>query len=80
MPIRKYEFINGEDLRRLRNLKGLKQLAVANKLGISRQAYSKLECNKNVSIAKSLQILSALNSTAEDLEKIINFHSSSNIN
>jgi len=75
MPLRKYEPINGEELRRLRNLKGLKQLTVANSLGITRQAYSKIERSKNVNTQKVPKILDALNCTIDDLEKIINFHS-----
>jgi transcriptional regulator with XRE-family HTH domain len=75
MPLSKYKSINGEDLRRLRNLKGLKQSSVVTKLGISRQAYSKTERSQNVSIQKAYQILTALNCTVEDFEKIINFNS-----
>ena len=41
--------IPGEMLRRLRSSKGVKQSVLAKKMGITQQAYSKLESAKNIS-------------------------------
>jgi transcriptional regulator with XRE-family HTH domain len=69
----KYEFVSGEELRKLRTLKGLKQETVAIKLGISRQAYSKTERCNNVNIQKAVEILAVFNCTLNDLENLRTF-------
>jgi transcriptional regulator with XRE-family HTH domain len=78
MPLRKQESLNGEELRRLRNLKGMKQATVANALGISHQAYSKIERCKKVGTKKVTEVLAALNCTIDDLEKMKSYPPSIN--
>jgi|GEM_PF-5685859 transcriptional regulator with XRE-family HTH domain len=68
--LHKYESVSGEELRRLRNLKGFKQETVAIKLGISRQAYSKTELRHNVNIQRAIQVLAILDCTLNDLENL----------
>jgi transcriptional regulator with XRE-family HTH domain len=76
MTIRNHESINGESIRRLRTVVGIKQEVVADKLGVTRQAYSKIERSSNVNMQRVIIILAALNCTIDDLEKIISFTSS----
>jgi len=63
--------INGETLRRLRNLKGLKQKEAAKKLGISQSAYSRLEKSEWLQGEQLQSILKALECTTADLEKVL---------
>lgn len=65
--------VSGETIRMLRTLKGMKQTEAAKKLGISQQAYSKMELNNIVSESKLVKILRAFNSSLQDLEHIIKF-------
>jgi len=60
----------GQTLRLLRTLKGIKQTALAKKLGISQQAYSKLENSKHLREERLRVILTAMNCTPEDIELI----------
>lgn len=61
--------INGQTLRHLRTLKGLKQKEAAHKLGISQQAYSKLEQSAWLQGEKLHRILKALDCGKGDIEK-----------
>lgn len=59
---------NGETLRLLRTWKKLKQQSIADKLGITQQAYSKLENKKAIRKEKVKEILEALNCSEADLK------------
>jgi len=61
--------INGQTLRRLRLLKGLKQKEAAKKLGISQSAYSRLEQSVWLQGERFQTILKALECTTADVEK-----------
>ena len=63
--------INGETLRRLRNLKGFTQTEAAKKLGISQTAYSRLEKSEWLQGEKLQSVLKALECTTTDLEKVL---------
>ena len=63
--------ISGEIIRILRILKGIKQTEAAGKLGITQQAYSKIELNVVISSAKVAEILQAFNCNWKDLENIM---------
>ena len=63
--------INGETLRRLRTLKGLKQKEAAKRIGISPSAYSRLEKNEWLQGEKLQTILKALECTTADVEKVL---------
>lgn len=62
--------ISGAHIRLIRHLKGFKQTEAAKKLGITQQAYSKLECCKKLTETKALKVISALNFTIEELDKV----------
>jgi transcriptional regulator with XRE-family HTH domain len=62
--------VTGEIIRVLRNLRGVKQQTLAGKLGISQQAYSKIEKSNCVESFRAESILKLLDSTSEDLETI----------
>ena len=63
--------VSGEIIRRLRLMMGVKQTAAAEKLGITQQAYSKLEKRKKVSDERLQSVLKALNCGQTELEEII---------
>ncbi|MEO8768475.1 MAG: helix-turn-helix transcriptional regulator [Ferruginibacter sp.] len=63
----------GAYIRVLRHLKGYKQTDAAKKLGISQQAYSKIECRERISDAKIALLIAAFNITIEELDRIQNF-------
>lgn len=63
--------ISGETLRILRQLKGMKQEVVAQKLGISQPAYCKLEKSDCINNGKLLQIINVLDYSQDEFEKII---------
>ena len=63
--------VTGDNIRRLRVLKGLKQLDAGKKLGIGQQAYSKIECSPEISQSKARRILNAFESNEEELGFII---------
>jgi len=65
--------VTGDNIRRLRILKGLKKFDAGKKLGICQQAYSKIECSLEISQSKAMKILNAFESTAEELKFIIKF-------
>jgi len=58
------------NIRLLRQLKGIKQTDVAKRLGITQQAYSKLESCKRLKEKKIKQILTVMGSSMEELNKI----------
>jgi transcriptional regulator with XRE-family HTH domain len=64
--------ISGELVRRLRNSKGVKQSVVAKRMNISQQAFSKLESAENISMAKLLLVIAALESSLPEFEIIKN--------
>lgn len=61
---------DGETLRLLRTIKGMKQEFLARKLGISQPAYSKLEKCAYIKDKKLQEVLRALGCTAEDLDRV----------
>ncbi len=73
MPNNSLPLVTGDDIRRLRNMKGLKQNDAGKKLGIGQQAYSKIECSTDISELKLLQILAAFESSREELDIIKKF-------
>ena len=60
--------ITGKTLRLLRTLKGIKQASLARKLGISQQAYSKIEKCNHLGTERLQTILIAMDCTMQDLE------------
>lgn len=66
--------VTGDIIRRLRQLKGIKQITAAERLGVTQQAYSKLECAGAVSMAKIPAILQALDSRFSELEQLSKFY------
>lgn len=60
----------GECIRSLRLLRGLNQKGMAHKLGISQQAYSKIERCHYIDREKLHRILSAMNCSNADLDII----------
>ncbi len=60
--------ITGEIIRLVRIWKKLKQKTVANKLGISQPAYSKLEKCKHINQQRLDKLLNILNCSERDLE------------
>lgn len=62
-----------DDIRRLRQLKGIKQANLAKIFGLSQQAYSKIEQSLTVSPKKIAQIIAAFNCSNEDIETIKKF-------
>jgi transcriptional regulator with XRE-family HTH domain len=61
----------GDQLRKLRQIKGIKQEDLAKRLGIKQQRYSVLENSKKVSEEKQRLILQALNYSSEEANKIV---------
>ncbi|MFM9908546.1 MAG: helix-turn-helix domain-containing protein [Chitinophagaceae bacterium] len=57
-------------IKHLRIAKDLKQATVAHRLGISQQAYSKLENCKEVGILRLSKILKAMDSNEEELNDV----------
>jgi transcriptional regulator with XRE-family HTH domain len=60
--------ITGETIRLIRNWKKLKQKTVADKLGISQPAYSKLEKHNHINPERLQKLLVVFNCTDSDLE------------
>ena len=56
----------GETLRQLRTLKGVKQIHIAKELGISQQAYSKIEKRDSIEEDKMRKLLTILGIGEED--------------
>ena len=63
---------SGELLKKLRMIKGFNQSGIAKKLGVSQQAYSKLEKTNSISEKKLADILKALDCSETELETITN--------
>lgn len=66
---------SGLSIKRLRVFREIKQETVAKRLGISQQAYSKLENHALISDERLAEILKALNSSSKELETIMNLYS-----
>jgi len=66
---------SGKTIRALRKLKGVSQQKVAMKLGITQQAYSKLETHEWIDNEKLENILTALESNGKELEAIKKIYS-----
>jgi transcriptional regulator with XRE-family HTH domain len=60
--------ITGQTLRKLRLLKEVKQTTLAKKLGISQQAYSKLEKSSHIDAQKLVVLLDLLQCSREELK------------
>jgi transcriptional regulator with XRE-family HTH domain len=65
---------SGVCLKRLRAFREIKQETVAKRLGISQQAYSKLENCEHIAHDRLNEILRAMGSTIKDLEKIVRLY------
>lgn len=59
----------GETLRQLRTLKGVKQIHIAKELGISQQAYSKIEKRDSIDEVKMRKLLTILGIGEEDVNE-----------
>lgn len=68
----------GEELRLLRLLKGLKQQFIASKMGISQQAYSKLEKKNSIKVSQMEKALRCMNCCQEDVDALNRIHNISN--
>ncbi|HSU28155.1 MAG TPA: helix-turn-helix transcriptional regulator [Chitinophagaceae bacterium] len=64
--------ISGEQLQKLRIIKGLKQVAMAELLDISQQAYSKIERSCRIEGTRLRRLLKLIEYTDEDIEKAMN--------
>ncbi len=73
MPNNNLPFATGDNIRRLRILKGFKQFEAGKKLGIGQQAYSKIECSNGITESRAMKILKAFESSREELDFIIKF-------
>jgi transcriptional regulator with XRE-family HTH domain len=62
--------LTGDFLRQLRTLRGIKQTVIAKKLGISQQAYSKLEKCKEIDKNREDNLLMILQCNKEDVEDL----------
>ena len=62
--------IPGEGIRKMRHYKGFKQQYAGEKIGISQQAYSKLEKSNDVKPYKINQAIRAFGCSNEDFEKL----------
>lgn len=71
MEKKTFQHVSGENIRSLRLLKRFKQSLAAKKLGITQQAYSKLEASAAVSESKIIEILTAFDSNEKELEMMI---------
>ena len=69
---------SGEVLKKLRLLKGLNQNGVAKKLGITQQAYSKIENNGSMDEKKFLQIIKSIDCSDRELEIVRSYSSPRN--
>ncbi len=72
MSTNNHPLITGEVIQ-LRVLKGIKQITAAKKLGITQQAYSKIELSGVISPDKISILLFALNCNPQDVQKILAF-------
>jgi transcriptional regulator with XRE-family HTH domain len=70
--------LTGEELRLLRLIKGLKQQFIASKMGISQQAYSKLEKKNSINASQAEKILHCMNCRQEDVDALDKIHTISN--
>jgi transcriptional regulator with XRE-family HTH domain len=66
---------SGLCIKRLRMFKEIKQETVAKRLGITQQAYSKLENLDIISGNRLIEILDALNSSLKELEAVNKLYS-----
>lgn len=63
---------NGDYLKKIRLLKGLNQTGIAKKLGITQQAYSKMENHGNIDEKKFTEIIKIIGCAERELEIIRN--------
>ena len=63
----------GEYLKKIRLLKGLNQSGVAKKIGITQQAYSKLETHTSIDEKKFMEIIKAMECSEMELELVKNY-------
>jgi transcriptional regulator with XRE-family HTH domain len=70
MNTKNFPLVSGETIRRLRQLKGIKQAVAAKRLGITQQAYSKIESCKILSENKLKAVLNIFEITPGDIENI----------
>jgi transcriptional regulator with XRE-family HTH domain len=66
--------INPESLKKFRQLKGVKQEAIAKKLCISQQAYAKMENSKRINKEKLEELLQAMDCCKKDWEHFLSFY------
>lgn len=66
---------SGETLKMIRLLKGLNQNGIAKKLGITQQAYSKIENNGSMNEKKFMQIVKSIDCTERELEIVRSYSS-----
>ncbi len=64
---------SGETLKHLRLLKDLSQKGIANKLGISQPAYSKIEKKKNINDKQLKRILLIMHCDSRDIDLVEKF-------
>ena len=65
--------IHTGSLKKFRQLNGLKQKSVAKNLGVTQQAYAKLENAENITGERLPHLLKAMNSTLKDWNRFIKF-------
>jgi transcriptional regulator with XRE-family HTH domain len=63
----------GTWIKRLRITKQLKQTTIANRMGITQQAYSKIENAEWITKGKLPRVLDALDSDFDELQRVANF-------
>jgi len=65
--------LSGDLLKKLRMIKGLNQSGIAKKMGVTQQAYSKLEKSRHINDQKFKIIIKALQCSDKDIEWIKNY-------
>jgi transcriptional regulator with XRE-family HTH domain len=73
IPTIKLTMYNGEFLKKIRLLKGFNQNGIAKKMGISQQAYSKIEKNGAIDERKFRHIINAIGCSDKELEIVKNY-------
>jgi transcriptional regulator with XRE-family HTH domain len=63
----------GETLKKIRLLKGLNQNGIARKMGITQQAYSKIEKNGVIDERKFLHIMKIIGCSNKELDIVKNY-------
>jgi transcriptional regulator with XRE-family HTH domain len=73
MTLINYPNVTGDTIRKLRVLKGINQKTAAYNLGITQQAFSKIEMSAVITENKIASLLKSLSSSEDDLKTVLAF-------